>query len=163
MQSEKINSEVWKLKNIISKLRNIKQLSVIKSNDSFDPDIMDNSDKYDGVYDDEFNSFLLKFRLVNCEDERHINEIERLKRNDQVTIVRKKDESYDFVILDSNGNSIGNIPQEISDAIVNLYASNNIIFDSSRINYIEPLSKRNKHARLPIVFIEIKGKVVNSE
>ena len=160
MISEELYEKTGNLRDEINKLKTRNVLSRSEKKDYFEPHMMEYLNQYDGEYNDQINSFLLKFKVMGTQYEGRIDEIELIKKNDTVQIKRNPENRYNknnFAIIDKNDRCIGNMPWKLCDAMAPLFDSNNLTIESSKISYIEPLSKRSRHALKPIVFIEIKG------
>ena len=81
--------------------------------------------------------------------------IEKIKINDIVTL-EVKDDNYDYqkVEVIHEKTPIGSLPSDVSEKLAKLLISNRLKYNA-KILEIKPLSKRNIHAKSPIVFIGI--------
>ena len=48
------------------------------------------------------------------------------------------------------------MPAELCNAIAPLYDSGNLVFEYSRTSFVEPISKRSRHAKQAVLFVELK-------
>lgn len=56
--------------------------------------------------------------------------------------------------------NVGNMPAELCNAIAPLYDTGVLIIKRASVSYVEPISKRNRHAKQAILFfIEMKAKM----
>lgn len=164
-----INDELYKktvkLRDEIAGLQHRKELYENKKDDYFEPHMMEYLDQYDGYYNDETDAFTLKFKVMGTQYEGRIDEIEFLRKNESVLIKRDPANQFNknnFAVLNADKKSIGNMPWKLCDALAPLYDNNNLLINHAKISYIEPLSKRNRHAMKPIVFIELAGSIIET-
>lgn len=163
MISSDIFEKTGKLRDVIDDLHAKCVLSKKKEDDYFEPGKMEYLDQYEGVYRDD-NTFMIKFQVMGTQYEGRIDEIEFIKRNQDVFIERDPTNKYNsnnFKIMDNNKNCIGNMPAILCDAIASLYDSENLTIISSKVSFVKPLSQRNRHAKKPIVFVELNGEIEN--
>jgi hypothetical protein len=60
------------------------------------------------------------------------------------------------MILTSNGKNLGNMPAQLCNVIAPLYDSGNLIFNGAEVSFVEPISKRSRHAKQAVLFVELK-------
>ena len=87
--------------------------------------------------------------------------IEETFIEEEVYLVHAKD-SYDPMRLEvmSNLGSLGYLPSDVSDAIAPVLLSKRLTYTAKVVDLVK-LSKRNKHAKSPIVAITIKAEVAD--
>ena len=81
---------------------------------------------------------------------------------DLLHIEREPDNQYNsnnFIIKTEKGKDVGNMPAEICNAIAPLYDSGMLKITESKVSFVEPISKRSRHAKQAILFIGLKCRV----
>ena len=63
------------------------------------------------------------------------------------------------MILNKKDQNIGNMPAELCNVIAPLYDKGCITFTSSVASFVEPVTKRSRHARQGVLFVELKAEV----
>ena len=84
--------------------------------------------------------------------------IERLKAGDPITVRRDPQNPYNpnnFVLLTKRGEDVGYMPAELCNAVAPLYDAGLLRFDRAAVSYVEHLSKRSRHARQAVLFLEL--------
>ena len=57
------------------------------------------------------------------------------------------------------GEDVGNVPAELCDATVPLFDIGILIFETAFVSFVEPISKRSRHAKRAMLFVELKAKI----
>ena len=86
-------------------------------------------------------------------------QIEKVKYGDIVQIVRDCENPYNsnnFIILTEKGKNLGNMPAHLCNVIAPLYDSGNLVFIRSAVSFVEPISKRSRHAKQAVLFVELR-------
>lgn len=52
------------------------------------------------------------------------------------------------------------MPAELCNVIAPLYDARTITFEKAMISFVEPVSKRSRHAKQAILFVQLIGKIV---
>lgn len=121
-------------------------------------------DKYDGYYDENKNSLLLKVDVKGTKYERRAEIIEKLKIGDKIDIIRDNTNEYNsnnFIVL-SNRYNIGVLQKKLCNLLAPLFDNDYITSIDSRVSYVEPLLKRSVFASEAIVFVELIIQFKNS-
>ena len=119
---------------------------------------------------------LIKERLPNksfpimCSDIEQVKkiaivteQIEKIQVGDPVVLIRERDNRYNpnnFMIQTIKGHDIGNMPAELCNVIAPLYDAERFEINSSEVSFVEPISKRSRHAKQAILFVELKGRLL---
>ena len=77
-------------------------------------------------------------------------------------ICRDRENAYNsnnFMILTSNGKSLGNMPAQLCNVIAQLYDSGNLIFNGAEVSFTDPISRRSRHAKQAVLFVQLKIKL----
>ena len=77
-------------------------------------------------------------------------------------ICRGRENAYNsnnFMILTSNGKSLGNMPAQLCNVIAPLYDSGNLIFNGAEVSFTDPISRRSRHAKQAVLFVQLKIKL----
>lgn len=88
--------------------------------------------------------------------EERVNYLEIVSVDDEVILSRQENDIYNDKKIDvlHNGNVIGSLPSDVGDKLAVLIDINKLEY-SAKIIEVVPLSKRNIHAKSPIVVIKI--------
>ena len=77
-------------------------------------------------------------------------------------ICRDRENAYNsnnFMILTSNGKSLGNMPAQLCNVIAPPYESGNLIFNGAEVSFTDPISRRSRHAKQAVLFVQLKIKL----
>ena len=147
----------------MQKLRDRFELSKIVGSDYFEPGMMEYLDKSYGNYDDESGKMVLRFESRGTRYEGRTELIENVHLGDPIQVVRDQDNKYNennFKLLDSKGHNLGNMGATICNALAPLYDSGYAVFEKAFVSYVEPISKRNRHAKQAILFVELQLRLI---
>ena len=61
-----------------------------------------------------------------------------------------------IIMLTAKGKNVGNMPAELCNAIAPLHDNGNLHFLGASVSYVEPISKRSRHAKQAVLFVELK-------
>ena len=142
----------------MEKLHYRQELSKTVGPDYYEPGLMEFLDKSDGIYHSETGELMLRFEAKGTRYEGRTEAIENVLEGDAVKVIREKENTFNpnnFTIEDTHGNNLGNFPAELCNAMAPLYDTDRLIFKSSKASFVEPVSKRNKHAKQAILFVEV--------
>lgn len=64
-----------------------------------------------------------------------------------------------FLLLTRKGICIGCMPAELCNVIAPLYDEGTLIFEGANVSFVEPISKRSRHAKQAVLFVELRAKV----
>ena len=154
------------LENLLSvsgKLHEKRILSGRVGPDYFEPGMMEYLDQYEGLYNEEQKDLLLRFESKGTRYSGRTEQIEKVKAGDPVQVLRDQQNQYNennFRLFTNNGRDIGNMPAELCNAIAPLYDSGALVFKKASVCFVEPISKRNRHAKQAILFVELQCKIM---
>lgn len=131
--------------------------------DTFEPGMMEYLDQSDGVIDFETGRISLRFEARGTRYEGRPEIIEKIRIDDPVQIVRDEENRFNpnnFTLLTNTGKNIGNMPAELCNALAPLYDKEELTINSAKVSFVDPLSKRNRHAKRPMIFVLLEGKLI---
>ena len=120
---------------------------------------MEYLDQSEGLFDIETGEVLLRFEVKGTRYEGRTEQIEKVQLYDEVLVRRDENNSYNannFELLTSTGKSLGNMPAELCNAIAPVYDSGELRLQKAHVSYVEPISKRSRHAKQAVLFVELK-------
>jgi hypothetical protein len=59
------------------------------------------------------------------------------------------------MILTLKGKNLGNMPAQLCNVIAPLYDTGNLVFVRSAVSFVEPISRRSRHAKQAVLFVEL--------
>ena len=125
----------------------------------FEPGEMEYLEQSDGFFDEENGEFIIHFEAKGTRYDGRTFVIERIEKDDPVTIVREKENPFNsnnFTILNQYGENVGNMPAEMCNALAPLYDEGQIEIIDSRVSFVEHITERSRYAKQAILFIELK-------
>lgn len=143
----------------VNKLHARKELSQTVGVDYFEPGMMEYLDQSEGVYNSETGEVLLRFEVKGTRYEGRTEQIEKVQLFDDVLVRRDEKNSYNannFELHTTSGKSLGNMPAELCNVIAPLYDSGELRLLKARVSFVEPISKRSRHAKQAVLFVELK-------
>ena len=147
----------------IEKLHRRNELSKTITDDYFEPGMMEYLEQSDGCFDENTGIFTIMFESKGTRYGDRTERIEKAHVGDIIVLVRERDNKYNpnnFMIQTAKGHDIGNMPAELCNAIAPLYDSGRLEFISSEVSFVEPISKRSRHAKQAVLFVKLKGRLV---
>lgn len=150
----------------VNKLHARKELSQTVGADYFEPGMMEYLDQSEGVFNIETGEVLLRFEVKGTRYEGRTEQIEKVQLFDEVLVRRDEKNSYNannFELLTTTGKSLGYIPAELCNVIAPLYDSDKLHLQKAHVSYVEPISKRNRHAKQAVLFVEMRLIVLRDE
>ena len=145
------------------KLHHRLELSKTVTPDWYEPGMMEYLDQSEGTYDAETGTLLLRFEAHGTRYEGRTEEIERMQVGERIVLWRDSENPYNpnnFRLLTARGRDIGNIPAELCNALAPFYDSGSLIVEDAHASYVEPISKRSRHAKQAILFVELRARVI---
>lgn len=136
--------------------------SKIVSDDYFEPGMMEYLEQSDGIYNSQTGTIKIHFEVKGTRYEGRTEQIEKLQTGDSVRIERDCENPYNsnnFMILTNKGKSLGNMPAQLCNVIAPLFDNDNLVFTESKVSFVEPISKRSRHAKQAILFVETSMKI----
>ena len=149
----------------VNKLHARNELSQTVAVDYFEPGMMEYLEQSEGLVDNETGEVLLRFEVKGTRYEGRTEQIEKVQLLDEVLLRRDEKNIYNannFEFLTSTGKSLGNMPAELCNVIAPLYDSDELQLLKAHVSYVEPISKRSRHAKQAILFVELKLRIQNS-
>lgn len=142
----------------VIKLRHRYELSQTIGEDYFEPGMME----YLGQSYGEISSdgVLLRFEARGTRYEGRTERIEEITVGTPIILLRDAKNAFNsnnFIIQDSKGHNLGNMPAELCNAIAPLYDCELLSFDESYVSFVEPISKRSRYAKQAILFVELSA------
>lgn len=146
----------------VEKLHERNELSKKVEATYFEPGMMEYLEQSEGIYEEGTGNAILRFEVMGTRYDGRTEQIEKLKLGDLIQIVREKENPYNsnnFTLLTKRGQNVGNMPANLCNAIAPLYDEGNLKIMDAFVSYVEPISKRNRHAKQAILFVELKAKL----
>ena len=140
------------------KLHQRHELSKTVGPDWYEPGQMEYLERSDSRWEPETGLLTLRFESRGTRYDGRSELIERLKVGDPITVRRDPQNPYNpnnFVLLTKRGEDVGNMPAELCNAMAPLYDAGLVRFGRAAVSYVEPLSKRSRHARQAVLFVEL--------
>lgn len=136
------------------------ELSRLVTEDYFEPGMMEYLEQSEGLYDPSTREILIRFEAKGTRYEGRTEQIEKVSLKDTVQIIRDPDNPFNannFVILTKKGKNLGNMPAQLCNAIAPLFDAGDLVFQNAEVSFVEPISKRSRHAKQAMLFIELKA------
>ena len=130
--------------------------------DYYEPGMMEYLDQSDGTYDEESGELVLRFESKGTRYDGRTEQIEKVRLGDIIRVIREPDNPFNpnnFQLFTEKGKSVGNMPAELCNAIAPLYDSGELRFLGASVSYVEPISKRNRHAKQAMLYVELRCRV----
>uniref|UniRef100_I5AXI9 HIRAN domain-containing protein n=1 Tax=Eubacterium cellulosolvens (strain ATCC 43171 / JCM 9499 / 6) TaxID=633697 RepID=I5AXI9_EUBC6 len=148
----------------VDKLHKRKELSNKVGRDYFEPGMMEYLDQSHGYYDEPRGKIVIRFESKGTRYEGRTERIEKVKVGDAIQVVREKENKYNpnnFLLLTEKGQDVGCMPAELCNAIAPIYDSGELRFLGARVSFVEPISRRSRHAKQAMLFVELKISIKN--
>ena len=146
----------------VEKLHQRYELSKTLEPDYFEPGMMEYLDQSEGQYDESTGQMLLRFEARGTRYEGRTEQIEKVIAGDAIQVIRDRENPFNpnnFTMLTAKGKNVGNMPVELCNAIAPLYDDGNLHFLGASVSYVEPISKRSRHAKQAVLFVELRMKL----
>ena len=130
--------------------------------DFFEPGMMEYPEQSDGSWDEATGKLILRFESKGTRYDGRTEQIEKVKAGDAVRIRRDRENAFNpnnFLLFTEKGKDVGNMPAELCNAIAPLYDAGNLVIKSATVSFVEPISKRSRHAKQAVLFVEMHAKV----
>ena len=154
-QKENLLSEVDRLH------RRHEHAATIKA-DYFEPGMMEYPGQSDGVFNADTGEIVIRFEVRGTRYEGRTEQIEKVNLRDAVQVARDRENPFNsnnFRILTGKGKDLGNMPAQLCDGIAPLYDGGRLSFIHARVSFVEPISRRSRHAKQAVLFVELKMKL----
>lgn len=156
------NEKIDNLLQELNKLHHRKELSQSITPDYFEPGMMEYLDQSEGLYDEFTGEILVRFEVKGTRYAGRTEQIEKVRTQDSVKVVRDPENEYNtnnFALHTQRDKDLGNMPAELCNAIAPLYDSEELTITGATVSYVEPISKRSRHAKRAILFVELQASV----
>ena len=147
----------------MQKLRERYELSKKVGPEYFEPGMMEYLDQSYGEYDESTGVMVLRFESRGTRYEGRTERLENVCLGDEIRVTRDSQNQYNsnnFVLLDRRGQNLGNMAATLCNALAPLYDSGNAVFEKAFVSFVEPISKRGRHAKQAMLFVELQLKIV---
>lgn len=146
----------------VEKLHNRHALAGTVGPDYFEPGMMEYLEQADGSYDEATGELVLHFESRGTRYDGRTEQIEKVKPGDEVRVTREETNPYNhnnFLLLTRKGRDIGCMPAELCNVIAPLYDEGSLAFEGAGVSFVEPVSKRNRHAKQAVLFVELRARL----
>lgn len=144
----------------IKKLQERHALASQVTPDYYEPGMMEHLEQSYGEFDEISNGFILRFEVKGTRYGGRTELIETVKEGESILVERDKENSFNsnnFTFFTKKRKNLGHMPAELCNVIAPLYDEYGLEFQSAKISYVEPISKRSRHAKQAILFVELTG------
>lgn len=158
MEDERLNLLI----NELEKLHHRLELSQTVTPEYFEPGMMEYLDKSDGTYDPQTGGIMLRFEAKGTRYDGRTEIIEKMKSGDMITVLRDRENPYNsnnFTMVNGRGSNVGNMPMELCNAIAPLFDSGMLVFENAFASFVDPITKRSRHAKQAMLFVELHCRV----
>lgn len=127
--------------------------------DHYEPGKMEYLQQSEGLWTPDSGRLTLRFESRGTRYDGRSELIERLRVGDPITVTRDPQNPYNpnnFLLLTRRGEDVGNMPAALCNAAAPLYDAGSLHFDRCAVSFVEPLSKRSRHARQAVLFVELE-------
>lgn len=155
-----------KLLDEIQKLHERKELSKSVGPTYFEPGMMEYLEESEGLFNESTGEIVIRFESKGTRYDGRTEQIEKVKVGDLIQVVRDKENPFNsnnFTLLTRRNQNVGNMPAELCNAIAPLFDNGALIFDSSAVSFVEPISKRSRYATQAILFVELRAMLMNND
>ena len=132
----------------------------------FEPGMMEYPEQSDGSWDEATGELILRFESKGTRYDGRTEQIEKVKAGDVIRITRDPENTFNpnnFLLFTEQGKDVGNMPAELCNAIATLYDAGNLVIKSASASFVDPISKRSRHAKQAILFVEMHAKLTTPE
>ena len=144
----------------IEKLHQRFELSKTIGPDYYEPGMMEYLDQSEGIYNESTGEFLIRFEARGTRYDGRTEMIEMVHTGDPVSIVREKENPFNannFTLVTLHDRNVGNMPADLCNAVAPLYDNGELVFTDVKVSFVDPITKRSRHARQAVLFVEAKG------
>lgn len=142
----------------MSKLHAQHELSKTMGADYFEPGMVEYPEQSDGSWDEISGELILRFESKGTRYDGRTEQIEKVKTGDVIRITRDPENPYNpnnFRLFTEKGKDVGNMPAELCNAVAPLYDEGYLVIKSATVSFVDPISKRSRHAKQAILFVEM--------
>ena len=155
-----MNSTKEQIEMLIKEVNGLRQryeLSKTAGPDHFEPGMMEYLDQSYGSFDRRTGEILLRFEAKGTRYEGRTERIENVRAGDTLKLVREIRNEYNpnnITIQAVNGQNLGNLPATLCNALAPLLDEGKAVIEKATVSFVEPISKRGRHAKQSILFVE---------
>lgn len=149
-----------------AKLHSRHELSEEMGPDYFEPGMMEYPEQSDGSWEEQSGKLVLRFEVKGTRYEGRTEQIEKVKVGDVIRVERDPENEFNhnnFFFLTEKGKNVGNMPAELCNAVAPLYDSGNLVIESASASFVDPISKRSRHAKQAVLFVEMHARLTSPE
>lgn len=146
----------------VQKLHGRNELSKSIGADYFEPGMMEYLDQSDGSFDRSSGSLLLRFEARGTRYDGRTEVIENVHLGDPLQIVRDRENPFNsnnFTLLTGKNKNVGNMPAELCNVLAPFYDEGTLLIRNAEVSYVEPISRRNRHAKQAVLFVSLEADV----
>ena len=157
-QKEKLLTEM-------AKLHARHELSKETGPDFFEPGMMEYPEQSDGSWDEATGELIMRFESKGTRYDGRTEQIEKVRVGDPIQITRDPENAFNpnnFLLFTEKGKDVGNMPAELCNAVAPLYDTGNLVIESASVSFADPISKRSRHAKQAVLFVETHMKLMHS-
>lgn len=150
----------------MAKLHARHELSKDMGPDFFEPGMMEYPEQSDGSWDESTGELVLRFESKGTRYDGRTEQIEKVKTGDVIRITRDPENAFNpnnFLLFTEKGKDVGNMPAELCNAVAPLYDAGNLVIENASASFVDPISKRSRHAKQAILFVEMHAKLTAPE
>ena len=148
----------------VKKLNEKYEHSLTVEPDYYEPGFMEYLDQYAGKYDKETKTLYIKTEVMGTRYEGRTEQIENITVGDKINIVRDSENTFNhnnFLLFTDSNKNVGTLSSDLCNAIAPLYDNGYLSFKNTSVSFVEPISKRSRHAKKAILFVEIFIEIKN--
>ena len=138
------------------------ELSKTITPDFFEPGLMEYPEQSEGIWNEETGELLLRFESKGTRYDGRTEQIESIQVGEKIRIQRDPKNEFNgnnFRLFTENGKDVGNMPAVLCNVIAPLYDEGSFVIDGAKVSFVDPISKRNRHAKQAVLFVEMKAKL----
>ena len=130
--------------------------------DFFEPGMMEYPEQSDATYEENTGELMMRFESKGTRYDGRTEQIEKVKVGDAIRVTREKENAFNpnnFRLLTEKGKDVGNMPAELCNAVATLYDEGSLVIENAKVSFVDPISKRSRHAKQAILFVEMCAKL----
>ena len=130
--------------------------------DFFEPGLMEYPEQSDGFWNEDTGELILIFESRGTRYDGRTEQIEKIKVGDVIRIIRDPKNEYNhnnFLLYTQKGKDVGNMPAELCNVVAPLYDAGCLVIENASVSFVDPISKRSRHAKQAILFVEMHAKL----
>lgn len=149
----------------VQKLHHRHELAGTVGPDYYEPGMMEYLAQSDGSYEPETGRLTIQFEAKGTRYEGRTEQIEKVRVGDAISVMRDTENPYNpsnFMLLTEKGHDVGNMPAELCNAVAPLFDAGELVFEHASVCFVEPISKRSRHAKQAVLFVRLEARIKNS-